>query len=147
VTTLPRIDPAAPVDVARDVNALAAAIEVVLANLPAGGGAVGPAPTTFVTVEATKKALGLGPFDTVDDEWLTQVVAATNTFVSQKRPDVTVITADLVLGSLMLATRWYSRRNGNEVAALNEFGVAPPAIDRDIETILGIGRAHRPVVA
>jgi hypothetical protein len=47
----------------------------------------------------------------------------------------------------MLATRWYSRRNGTEAAQLTEFGSVVPAIDRDIEALLNVGRAARPVVA
>lgn len=105
----------------------------------------------FITVDDVKQTLGLGPFDTVDDAWLAQVVAATNTFVASKRPDLAVPGAtpvdDVVLGARMLAARWYTRRNGQEVAALNEFGAAPPVIDRDIETMLQIGRAFRPVIA
>jgi hypothetical protein len=106
--------------------------------------------TDYAEIGAVKKALGLSQFDVVDDDWLTQVVEATNIFVNQARPDLSdTLTPDgrMVLGATMLATRWYSRRNGQEIAALNEFGTAPPSIDRDIEAILGIGRAHRPVVA
>lgn len=104
----------------------------------------------YTSVDQIKAALGLSSFDVVDDAWLTEVAAAVNIFVNKARPDQAEVDppdGDMVLGSTMLGTRWYTRRNATEVAALNEFGTAPPSIDRDIETMLGIGRAHRPVVA
>lgn len=52
----------------------------------------------------------------------------------------------IVLGATMLAMSWFQRR-GSDIAAFAEFGGPPPAIGRDIEQLLRINRAARPVIA
>lgn len=110
------------------------------------------AATEWVTFDAAKEAVGLPPTDTSDDAWLTRVVAAVNQHVDDTRPTVKpaggyVVDDKTSLGALNLATRWYSRRNSDAVAAFVESGGAVPPIDRDIEMQLGIGRYAGPVVA
>ena len=53
----------------------------------------------------------------------------------------------VTLGATMLATRWYKRRGSEEISAFTEFGGPPPTVDKDVETLLQINRAFRPVVA
>jgi hypothetical protein len=103
----------------------------------------------WVTTQQAKDTLGLGKYDVIDDAWLADVCEAVNAFIARARPDLTDTTDDeaVSLGARMLAARWYTRRNGNEAAVLNEFGTPLPSIDRDIETMLQVGRAARPVVA
>jgi hypothetical protein len=103
--------------------------------------------TAFVSVEDVKLSLGLGAYDTVDDEWLALVVRAVNLLVSQMRPDATSGDDRVRLGATMLAQRLYARRNAGEVAAFAEFGGPPPTVDRDIEFLLEVNRGFRPVVA
>jgi hypothetical protein len=58
-------------------------------------------------------------------------------------------TADLKLGTLRLAARWFARRTSPE--ALVEMGDLPagriPSFDPDIDRLLGIGRYRGPVFA
>ena len=55
--------------------------------------------------------------------------------------------ARVALGATMLASRWYKRRGSDEIAAFTEFGGPPPTVDKDVETLLQINRAFRPVVS
>ncbi|NBH01941.1 phage head-tail connector protein [Amycolatopsis sp. SID8362] len=64
-------------------------------------------------------------------------------------PDVPVPTPDLVLGTLRLAGRWFTRRRSPEaLVTLGELGTARiPSFDPDIERLLQIGRFRGPVFA
>lgn len=109
--------------------------------------------TDWTTRDDVRDALGLDPADTVDDAWLDQVVAAVNQFVDDTRPplvdpDVPVeVDPRTAWGATQLGTRWYSRRNSNDLSAFAEFGGVPPSIDRDIAVALRIDRYFRAVVA
>jgi hypothetical protein len=104
--------------------------------------------TEYVTVDQVKAALGIPPYDTLDDEWLELCVAGVNQFVTDTREDPAAAPEGRVTwGAVQLATRWYSRRNSTEVSAFVELGGPPPSIDRDIEVALEVGRHFRPAVA
>lgn len=102
----------------------------------------------MIDIGDVKGALGLAPADTTDEQWLALVVDGVNAYVAGVRPDVAdPWPGQIQWGAIQLATRWYSRRNANEISAFTEFGGPPPAIDRDIEAALGIGRFYGPVIA
>lgn len=111
--------------------------------------------TDWITEEDLKSALGLEPADTADDEWLTRCVAAVNAFVDETRkppilpgdPAPDYLNPKTVWGALQLGTRWYSRRNSNDLSAFAELGGVPPSIDRDIAVALEVDRYFRPAVA
>lgn len=79
-------------------------------------------------------------------------VRAANRAVAYWRPDLDPPAPGepknpmIVLGSTMLATAWFQRRNG-DVSTFTEFGGPPPALSRDIERLLGINRSAKPVIA
>lgn len=56
---------------------------------------------------------------------------------------------DLVLGTIMLTSRWYSRRRSPDLLIqAADMGTARiPSFDPDIERLLGIGRFRGPVIA
>ena len=102
----------------------------------------------WVTVPEVKRALGLTEYDTVDDAWLKVVVRGTNRFIDDTRAGGHCLPDDRTKwGATQLATRWYGRRNAQEVAAYAELGGPPPALDRDLEIALRLGRHYPPVVA
>lgn len=104
--------------------------------------------TEYVTVDGAKLALGIPPSDTTDDAWLQSCVDGVNQFVTDTRSDPEApADARTTWGATQLVTRWYSRRNSNDVSAFVELGGPPPSIDRDIEIALQVGRAFRPVIA
>jgi hypothetical protein len=102
----------------------------------------------------------MGITDTRDDAQLTVCLDAAIAYVERVRvesfnfdadpeselPDPT---ADLELGTLRLAGRWFSRRKSPEaLIEMGEFGSARvPSFDADIERLLGIGRYRRAVFA
>lgn len=108
---------------------------------------------TWITEDDVRSALGIDPVDVSDDEWLTLTTAAVNRFVDDTRPAPPpeggwVVDDRTRWGAVQLATRWYSRRNAQDVAAYAEYaGAPPPAMDRDIEIALGLNRHYGPVVA
>ena len=51
------------------------------------------------------------------------------------------------LGAVMLAARWYRRRNNESDASFQQFGAPLPSVDRDVEHLLKVGRGQAPVVA
>jgi hypothetical protein len=84
-----------------------------------------------------------------DQRFLDLCVDAANSAVSMWRPDLdpaAPIEPHIALGTAMVATAWFQRRSG-DVAAFAEFGGPPPAIGRDIEQMLQINRAAKPVIA
>ena len=108
--------------------------------------------TEWITEADVRAALGLDPADTADSAWLTLVTAAVNRFVDDTRPRPVPeggwpVDDRTRWGAVQLGTRWYSRRNAIDVAAYEQFGAPPPAIDRDIEIALQLNRHYGPVVA
>lgn len=96
---------------------------------------------------------GLEPDDTKRDAVLQPRLDAAIAFVEERRPgfnyandptvDLPAPDADLVLGTLMLASRWNTRRRSPDglVQMGTELGSARvPAFDPDIERLLRIGR-------
>lgn len=97
--------------------------------------------------------------DTRDDDRLARVLDAAMTFVERVRAgqfnfDADPLsaapepTADLKLGTLMLARRWHQRRRSPEgLVQMAEMGSARVAsFDPDIDRLLRIGKHARPVV-
>lgn len=106
----------------------------------------------WITEDDVKSALGIDPADVSDQEWLTLCTAAVNRFVDDTRPTPPpeggwVVDDRTRWGAVQLATRWYSRRNSNDLSAFVEMGGPPPSIDRDIEVALRINRYYGAVVA
>lgn len=98
--------------------------------------------------------------DTRDDDALQQELDAAVSFVERVRPefqytadatsDAPAPTADIRLGTIRLASRWYDRRKSPDglVYQGQEQGSSRiPAVDPDIERQLGIGRYRGPVFA
>jgi hypothetical protein len=116
--------------------------------------------TEWITEDDVQAALGLSDEDLAavptDAAWLTLTTAAVNRFVDDTRP--TVLDADGIpippvvddrtkWGAVQLATRWFSRRNSNDISAFVELGGPPPSIDRDIEISLQLNRFYGPAIA
>ena len=111
-------------------------------------------PAEFIDVDDVRAALGFDPTDIADDAWLILVVDAVNQFVSDSRADLFdpesgtwLADGRTVWGAVQLATRWYGRRNSQDIAAFAELGGPPPSIDRDIAVALRVDRYYRVVVA
>lgn len=70
-------------------------------------------------------------------------------FTDDLLSDLPVPTADITLGVLRLAGRWYARRRSPDgLIGAGELGTSRiPAFDADIERLLGIGRYAGPVFA
>jgi hypothetical protein len=108
--------------------------------------------TDWITDADVRSALGLVPADIADDAWLSLCTVAVNRFVDDTRPVPLppgghVVDGRTRWGAVQLATRWYSRRNAQDVAAYAELGGPPPSVDRDIEISLQINRYFGPAVA
>jgi hypothetical protein len=94
----------------------------------------------------------------VDDDRLQTVLDASVSFVRRVRPrfnydadlDSTFPdpTADLVLGTVRLASRWHTRRRSPDaLIEMGELGASRvPSFDPDIDRLLRIGRHALPVV-
>lgn len=98
--------------------------------------------------------------DTRDDTALQAELDAAVSFVERVRPgfryvedatsDAPAPTADIRLGTIRLASRWYDRRKSPDglVFQGQELGSSRvPSVDPDIERMLGIGRYRGPVFA
>lgn len=97
--------------------------------------------------------------DTRDDAALQPNLDAAIAFVERVRPEFNYSgdelselpepTADMFLGTIRLALRWFARRKSPEaLIELGELGSARiPSFDPDIERMLGIGRYKGPVLA
>jgi len=115
--------------------------------------------TTWPPLLADLKADMNSPAGASDDAALQAQLDAAVTFVQRVRsdvdfapfplPGVTVPDADLVLGTLRLAARWFTRRRSPEaLVTMGELGSARiPSFDPDIERLLRIGRFRGPVFA
>ena len=94
--------------------------------------------------------------DDVDAVRWTGVVAAAVEWVEGRRPDIDfhpedetppVVGADVILGTAMLAGRWYDRgATPGGIAEHGEFGGAILRHDPDIARLLGVGWSGRFVV-
>lgn len=114
---------------------------------------------SWVELAALKTDLGIDSDDTRDDVALQQMLDAACAFVQRVRPEfdyagdllsgLPVPPADLVLGTIRLASRWYTRkRSPDGLIQMAELGAARvPSIDPDIERQLGIGRFRKSVIA
>jgi hypothetical protein len=99
---------------------------------------------------------GLAEDETRSDDQLQMVLDASVAFVERVRPDVNYTedplselpqpTADLVLGTVRLASRWHDRRRAPDgQISMGEFGsTSVPSVDPDISRLLGIGRFAPP---
>jgi hypothetical protein len=98
--------------------------------------------------------------DTRDDASLTRQLDAAVAFVQRVRrgafnfdddplSDLPAPTADLELGTMRLAGRWYTRRRSPDaLIQMAELGASRvPSFDPDIDRLLGIGRFAGPVFA
>lgn len=106
-----------------------------------------------------KDDLKIAATDTRDDAVLQRQLDASVSFVQRVRPsfnfaadplsELPAPTADLTLGTIRLAGRWYTRRRSPDaLVAMAELGSARiPSFDPDIERLLGIGRFAGPVFA
>jgi hypothetical protein len=103
--------------------------------------------------------LGAPPLTLGDYEHLSLAVDAANATIARLRSDLPVPASDdpnwdrqgvdpsIALGATTLAQRWFVRRTGAEAIFSGEFGsVALPAIDLDLQQLLGIGRHFGPRV-
>ncbi|MEU0467209.1 phage head-tail connector protein [Amycolatopsis sp. NPDC006131] len=99
------------------------------------------------------------PDDVRDDAVLEVQLDAAVAFVERVRSDIDYTEdevnpqpkpdPDLVLGTIRLAGRWFTRRRSPDaLVAMGELGSARiPSFDPDIERLLGIGRYRGPVFA
>lgn len=106
-----------------------------------------------------KVDMGIDPLDTRDDTRLLSALDAAVVFVERVRrnhfnfdkdplSELPAPTADLKLGTLLLAIRWHARRRSPDgLVQMAELGAARiPGFDPDIDRLLRIGRHARPVV-
>lgn len=100
----------------------------------------------WLTIESVAAAGGMTPpaVGTPDHMALTMAVAATEAYVSRRRPDIDegAVPADVLLGGAMLAQRYYQRRN-SPLGTVGSPDMGLTAIlrtDPDICDLLGIGR-------
>jgi hypothetical protein len=113
----------------------------------------------WLTLADLKTEMGIEPDDTRDDAQLQTVLDAAVTFVERVRhgqfdfdgdplSDLPAPTADLTLGTLMLARRWHTRRRSPDgLVQMAELGSARvSSFDPDIDRLLRLGRHARPVV-
>lgn len=113
----------------------------------------------WVTLADLKVEMDIEADDTRDDERLTTHLDAAVAFVERVRRgqvdfeddplvDLPAPTADLKLGTLMLARRWHTRgRSPDGLVAMGELGSARvTSFDPDIDRLLRLGRHARAVV-
>jgi hypothetical protein len=113
------------------------------------------------TISDLKSVMVIDPFDVREEFRLAGALDAAVAFVERARPvynytdapvfttgadglpvEVPVPTADLILGTLMLALRWKTRsRSPDGLVNMGELGVGRvPSFDTDIDRLLQIGR-------
>jgi hypothetical protein len=146
---LPRVDPAAPVDVAADVNALAAAVEAAFAAMTGGGPILGPG---WPTVDDVATRLGLDPSDPARWDALPASLAAVLAMVARERADLfapgVTVPADAWQGVVILAALDYRAANTPNGFAGYDGGLdAGDGAERSrAHRFLRIGRFARPRV-
>jgi hypothetical protein len=114
----------------------------------------------WTSAAAVEAALGSPPLDVADSDYLALCAGAANALVARLRPDLPVPASDdpgwwyegvdpvIALGATTLAQRWFTRRSGADAVFTGEFGAATlPAIDSDLQQLLGLGRHFGPRVA
>lgn len=112
------------------------------------------------TLDELKDDLKIALTDTRDDTVLQRQLDASVTFVQRVRvgsfnfdadPTSTLPapTADLELGTIRLAGRWFTRRRSPDalIAMADSASSRVPSFDPDIDRQLGIGRFRGPVFA
>lgn len=113
----------------------------------------------WVTLKDLKDEMNIDEDDHRDDERLTRNLDAAVSFVERVRSgqfnfdedplsDAPAPTADLKLGTLMLARRWHTRgRSPDGLVAMGEMGSARvTSFDPDIDRLLRLGKHARAVV-
>lgn len=99
----------------------------------------------MITTDDVVAYLGAPPVGPTNTEHLQACTDAANAFLDRVRPDA-VWEGDFRMGAVMLASRWYKRRGGEEQAVYDGYGPLP-VVDADLQVLLGLGRWHDPVVA
>src|SRR5690606_27240026 len=98
----------------------------------------------FVTLAELKSDLDLELTDNGDDADLQDILDAAVAFVLRVHPDLDEanVPADIKLGTIRLAGRWFTRRRSPDgLFSMGDLGAARvPSIDTDIERLLKIGR-------
>lgn len=124
----------------------------------------------WVALTDLKLDLGLDALDTRDDAVLQECLNAAIDFVERAHPNPAIfdgaywddaewdtvtwdqvadVPADVKLGTVRLAGRWFARRKSpSALIEMGEFGAARvPSFDPDIERLLRVGRYRGPVFA
>ena len=103
------------------------------------------------TLADLRDDLDLEQVDTRDDDALSERLAAAVAFVEDVHGAGSPFleSARARLGTLMLARRWYARRNTPDgLLNMAELGAARiPSVDPDVDRLLKLGRYRGPVVA
>lgn len=105
-----------------------------------------------ITEDDVKAAIGIDPASRFDNEWIATVVGAANAYIKRVRPDLTDAdpsedNSDVHLGLVILAEDWYHARGSKSAASFADFGPLPTLNRSLIESLLGIGRYGKPVIA
>lgn len=112
------------------------------------------------TLAELKDDLGIDPGDVGDDARLSTVLVAAivhvtdllaGSFNFKNDPSSTLPSpgANIALGAVRLAGRWHNRRRSPDgLVNMGELGNSSvPALDVDIERLLGVGRYREPLIA
>lgn len=111
------------------------------------------------TVDDVKDDLKIAHDDTRDDARLSAALGAATDLVTRLRGNrynltgaslspLPTPTEDLILGTVRLAVRWYTRgRSPDGLVVAGDFGTSRvPSFDADIDRLLGLGRYRSPVI-
>ena len=107
----------------------------------------------WTTRDEVVAELGAGPFTPNDLDGIEKSVVAVNEMVTRWRPDLTPgVSSSVCLGATKLAASLYRRRGatGAEFAEFSDMStgtLAPGIIDAELQSLIGIGRHHKPVTA
>lgn len=106
----------------------------------------------WTTSDDVKAELGHVSFTPADVAWIDRCVDSVNEQVSAWRPDlVEGQSGPVCLGATKLAASMFRRRgaSGAEFAEFADIATAslPGVIDAEIQSLIGIGRHHNPIVA
>jgi hypothetical protein len=82
-----------------------------------------------------------------DLQRLTLRVAAVNTFITEKRPDVNEWSTTMLFGAIRLAVKWFQQVGSSDGQTPEFWGWSATTGDTDIDMLLGLGTHHQAVVA